>query len=295
MKQYLSYFKIWFIVIGVLAVLVGGAAFVKYSTSGRSNYHAPEERVYDYADVLTDSEEEQLRELIADRERKIGCDIVLVTINESVLEKYGYTENTDSNWEKCMQTYADDFYDENKFGYNKDFEGDGVLLLDNWYEDENGSEKGSWLSGSGIIDRRFSNGMMNQDRVLDDVYNLVEISPYRAYRAYIEDIYRGMSNDNSAGSMMNPFSLFIISLVVAAIFIVTHLKVKEGTKTTVASTYVENGSIRFNVKRDKLVNKFVTSRVIQTSSGSGGGSHSGGGGGHHSSSGAHHSGGGRRR
>lgn len=293
MKQYLSYFKVWFIILGVLVVLVGGAAFVKYTTSGRSNYRAPEERVYDYADVLTDSEEEDLRNLIADREKRIGCDIVLVTINESVLEHYGFTENTDSNWEYCMQTYADDFYDEHKFGYNADYEGDGVLLLDNWYEGENGSEKGSWLSTSGKIYRRYSTRMINN--LLDDVYNLVDSSPYRAYRAYIEDIYHEMGNDNDAGSMMNPFALFIISLIVAAIFVVSHLKVKEGTKTTVASTYVENGSIHFNVKQDQLVNKFVTSRVIQTSSSSGGGGHSGGGGGHRSSSGASHGGGGRRR
>lgn len=293
MKQYFSYFKIWFIILGVLAVLAGGAAIVKSSINDRSNYRAPEERVYDYADVLTDSEEEDLRKLIADREKRIGCDIVLVTINESVLERYGFTENTDSNWEYCMQTYADDFYDEHRYGYNADFEGDGVLLLDNWYEGENGSEKGSWLSTSGKVYRRYSTRMINS--LLDDVYNLVEKSPYRAYRAYIEDIYHEMGDDNSLGSMMNPFALFIISLIVAVIFVVTNLKVKEGTKTTVASTYVENGSIRFNVKQDKLVNKFVTSRVIQTSSDSGGSSHSGGGGGHRSSSGASHGGGGRRR
>ena len=294
MKQYFSYFKIWFIILGVLVILTGGAALVRYTTSGRSNNLAPEERVYDYADVLTDSEEEQLRNLIADREKRIGCDIVLVTINESVLERYGYTQNTDSTWEYCMRTYADDFYDENKFGYNKAFEGDGVLLLDNWYEGEYGSEKGSWLSTSGKIYQRYSSRMINN--LLDDVYYLVDSSPYRAYRAYIEDIYHEMSNDNSAGSAMNPFALFIIALVVAAIFVFSHLKVKEGEKTTVASTYVENGSVRFNVKSDTLVNKFVTSRVIQTSSGGGGSSHSGGGGGgHRSSSGASHGGGGRRR
>lgn len=293
MKQYFSYFKIWFIILGVLAVITVVATGVKRLDSTRGNDQAPKERVFDYADVLTDSEEEQLRELIADREKRIGCDIVLVTINESVLERYGYTQNTDSNWEYCMQNYADDFYDEHKFGYNKSFEGDGVLLLDNWYEGEYGSEKGSWLSTSGKIYQHYSSRMI--DRVLDDVYNLVETSPYRAYRAYIEDIYREMSDDNDVASTMNPVALFIIALVVAAIFIATHLKVKEGVKTTVASTYVENGSIRFNVKKDQLVNKFVTSRVIQTSSGGGGSSHSGGGGGHRSSSGASHGGGGRRR
>ncbi|MCH5275218.1 MAG: TPM domain-containing protein [Lachnospiraceae bacterium] len=295
MKQYFSYFKLIFIILGILVVLVGCGTLMKYVTGGRSNYRAPEERVYDFADVLTDSEEDELRKLIADRERKIGCDIVLVTVNMSVLDYYGFTENTDANWEYGMETYADDFYDTNNYGYNVDFEGDGVLLLDNWYEGENGSEKGSWLSTSGRVYRRFSSSMI--DGVLNDVDDLVEVSPYRAYRAYVEDIYRQMSNkNNSLVSLLSPFGLFIISMIVAAVFILTNLKTKEGTKTTVASTYVENGSIHFNEKSDKLVNKFVTSRVIQTSSGGGGGSgHSGGGGGHHSSSGASHGGGGHRR
>lgn len=295
MKQYFSYFKWLFIILGVMAVITGvvGIGHMAGSSYVRKNNEAPAQRVYDYADVLSDSEEEKLAELIAKREAQIGCDIVLVTIRESVLEKYGFSENTDANWEKAMMNYADDFYDENGYGFNKSFEGDGVLLLHNWYEGENGSEKGSWLSTSGRVYEHYTRSMIN--KVLDDVYYEAKDNPYRAYRLYIEDVYKEMSGKSSSVNL-NPILLFAGSLIAAGVFIATHLKGKQGEKTTVASTYVENGSVRFNDQRDELVNKYVTSRVIpsNTGSGGGGGSHSGGAGGHISSSGASHGGGGRR-
>lgn len=288
MKQYFSYFKILFIILGVLLVVTIGVTIANSASENyiRKNDQAPEQRVYDNAGVLTNSEEESLEELIAKRESRIGCDIVLVTIDESVLEAYGRTENTDSNWEYCMQNYADDFYDLNEFGFNR-VNGDGVLLLDNWYE----GEEGSWLSTCGRVYDHYTYSMI--DEVLDDVYYTVEENPYKAYKSYIENVYREMSG-KAMGVEANPLVLLIIAVVVAGIFVATHIKPKEGIKTTVATTYVENGSVKYNVKHDELVNKYVTSRVIPQSSGGGGGS-SGRAGGHTSRSGVRHGGGGRRR
>lgn len=242
----------------------------------------PLQRVYDEADVLTASEEEKLEELIAKREKQIGCDIVLVTINESILDG---KEDVGKNWENGMMNYADDFYDENKFGYDK-VHGDGVLLLDNWYE----GEKGSWLSTCGRVYKKFSTRMI--DDVIDDVFKQVEKSPYKAYCAYINDIYKEMSSGAKAG--LHPLVLFLIAVVAAVIFVFTHLKGKIGEKTTNSSTYVQEGSVKFLVKNDTLVNKFVTSRVIPKNTGGSSGS-SGGGGGHTSSGGVSHGGGGGRR
>lgn len=285
MKQYFSYFKFLFITIGVLALLVGGIGIMRSLTGNyiRKNNTAPKERVFDYADVLTPAEEERLTEQIAKREEQIGCDIVIVTIDMSVLELYGYGYNTDSNWMRAMRDFADDFYDENGFGYNR-VHGDGALLLDNWYE----GEKGSWLSTCGRVLERYSDSMI--DSLLDDVYDRVETSPYKAYSAYIEDIYRDMSRGKIN---INPLIVLAVSSVVALIYIASHMKTKEGEKTTGATTYVENGSVQFTVMRDELINKHVTSVVYSSSSGSGG--HSGGGGRHTSRSGVSHGGGGRRR
>ncbi len=287
MKKYFSYFKFLFIILGILAVVTAGAAVVSKlnSTYVRKNSEAPARRVYDYAEVLTEKEEDKLAELIARREKETGCDIVLVTINESLYKKYGVTEDTDKNWESCMMRFADDFYDENNFGYNR-VHGDGVLLLHNWYP----AEKGSWLSTCGRALDRYSRSMVNN--ILDDVYAKAKRNPYQAYRSYIENVYRDMSGKGKIN--LNPLILLVISVVAAGIFIATHIKSKEGEKTTAASTYVENNSVRFRIQRDELVNKFVTTRVIPRNTGGGGGGHSGGAGSHMSSGGVSHGGGGRR-
>ena len=140
-RQYLHYFRFWFIGIGILALLCIVMAVVNRSRGDvpRTNNEAPAERVYDYADVLTAQEEEDLRRYIAETEKKLHIDIVLVTFSQSVegadaMAQYGLRSQS---WEQNMQDIADDFWDENHYGYNKGFEGDGVLLLHNWYEGHN--------------------------------------------------------------------------------------------------------------------------------------------------------------
>ena len=56
-RQYLKYFKIWFIVVGVLVVFTA-IFFVCNQVEKdvvRSNTQAPAERVYDQAEVLTEA------------------------------------------------------------------------------------------------------------------------------------------------------------------------------------------------------------------------------------------------
>lgn len=289
MKQFFSYFKVLFIILGVLAVVTCVAMLTHPKEEYvRDNAEAPSKRVYDYADALTADEEEKLEELIAKRESQIGCDFVVLTINESVLAAYGMTENSDSNWEFCMQSYADDFYDQNHFGFDK-VHGDGTLLLYNWHDEGiYGSEMGTHFSTCGRVYRHYTSSMVNE--VLDDVYDNIHSDPYRAFELYVEDVYEEMLSADGH-IRLSVFPLFVISVIVAGVFVIIHLKSKEGDKTTVSSTYVENGSVKFNERREDLVNKFVTSRVIPKSSGSGGG---GGAGGHTSSGGVSHGGGSRR-
>ena len=85
-RQYLHYFRFWFIGIGVLALLCIVMAVMNRSRGDvpRTNREASAERVYDYADVLTDQEEENLRQYIAETEKKLHIDIVLVTFSQSV-------------------------------------------------------------------------------------------------------------------------------------------------------------------------------------------------------------------
>lgn len=287
-KQYLHYFRIWFIVVGILAVVflvaVGVNALTNMS-SGRRNMQAPTERVYDYADVLTDAEEQKLRDYIAECESKYEIDLVLVTINEDV-ESQGY-------WDTVMMNKADDFYDENGFGYDK-VHGDGALLLDNWYEDEYGSQAGSWLSTCGIVHDRLNDYEI--DRVLDEVYYKVESDPYAAYKAYVRTTCEYASGD--VVNISIPWWFILLAPAgIAIIYAVSHLIQSKAKDTTTAKTYVEGGKCVVTASSDDFIRKNVVTRRIETSSGGGGGGghRSGGGGSHRSSSGVRHGGGGRRR
>lgn len=294
-RQYFSYFKIWFIVVGVL-LLISAIFWVKNSLDskmGRTNHLAPTQRVYDDADVLTTEQEANLEAYIAEVEENVKCDIVLVTISLPVegseIAGLGYRYD---NWDLNMRDLADDFYDHNNFGYNKAIEGDGVLLLDNWYE----GQAGSWLSTSGSVFKEM--GTIEIDELLDDVYYYIEDDPYAAYMAYVDYIAMKMQPSGSATvSVMLPGSL-LISLVISIIFILVKLHNKAGKITVNPSTYTE-GNMVYNVHNDRFIRKYVSTRRIPRSTGSGGGRSGGGsrsyGGSHRSSSGRSHGGGGRRR
>ena len=284
-KQYLKYFMPWFIIIGILAVIciVLGTGR-KGEDAYRTNLEAPEERVYDYADVLTPEEEELLRGKIAETEDKLHIDIVLVTINQSVegqeaKEQYGYRY---TSWESNMQDLADDFWDENKYGYNQGFEGDGVLLLHNWYQGQNGEH----LSTSGKVENAFE--VDDIDDVLYAVDEYYATDPYQAYCAYIDAV-----DDKLSPSGFLPwFLVWLIPIPVAGIYAARHMSQKKAENTVAVNAYVAGGKPVLHNTTDQLLRKNVTHRVIESSSSSGGSS---GGGGHHvSSSGASHGGGSHR-
>ncbi len=276
-KQYFHYFRFWFIGIAVLFVLVLGG-MVWSRAAGKENKAAPEKRVYDYADVLSDTEEEKLEKHIASCENKYHIHLVVLTVLEDM-------EILGSSWNYEMMNYADNFYDDNQFGYDK-IRGDGALLLDNWYK----GQEGSWLSTCGRVYRTFSDSDI--DRVLDTVYNKVEDSPYEAYKAYVDEVCRRMKSSRLA---IPWWLIVILPLLVAVFYAVSHLHQKKAEDTTRADTYVPVGSRQMNVSTDNFIRKNTVTRRIETSSSGSGGGRSGGGGGHVSRSGVSHGGGGRRR
>lgn len=307
MKEWLRYFRIWFLVCGIiLAVIliyyIANRKDTETVNIERVNKVCTEtERVFDYAGVLTDEEENDLRELIATREQQTQCDIILVVMNES-LEEYakGYFPN--SYGQDWAMIKADNFYDEHGFGWNKYQEsddGDGVLLLDNWYRESDG-EVHTWLSTSGKAYERFSDLRIN--RVLDAVYEYdIEEEPYEAYKAYVNAFYNEMQIATGAKADVDleyPWAIVVgVPLVAAVVFILINLSGKEGKKTTQVDTYVAGGGRPvFKVNENRFIRKTVTRRHIDRDSGSGGRSGGGGGGGGHVSSGGHtHGGGGRSR
>lgn len=144
----------------------------KELASERQNTASPEERVYDYADVLTDEEEEMLREYIAVYEEQKAMDIVIVILNEDM------ESLMDMEWDEAMEEYAEDFYDDNKFGYDEPY-GDGVLLLDNWYE----GQAGSWITTAGRLADEYSQDDL--ELVFDVMFSQIEEDPFAAYTSFV--------------------------------------------------------------------------------------------------------------
>lgn len=274
-RQYFQYFRFWFLLVIIMGLALLVVFFTRKDTPQRQNDLAPKERVFDYAQVLSQEEEELLRRFIATQEARIQCDIVLVTIREDIEKTYG-------NWNNGMMQTADDFYDEHGFGYNA-YQGDGMLLLDNW---ETG-QVGSWLSTCGAVKNRFGDWQI--ERVLDAVDIHMPDDPYGAYYDYVETAANEMA-EGSLGSFP-VWMAVLVPLVVMVIFVIAQLRVRVGTNTVQVDSYIADGEPHLLDKRDTFLGKQVfTKRIPRNNGGSGGG-----GGGHISSGGVSHGGGGHRR
>lgn len=298
MKQYFHYFRFIFIGIAVLVLFLGIVCVYKTTigTVGieeRANTECvTEERVFDYADKLTDKQEEKLRKLIAKREKQIGCDIVLVTIEES-LEEYvkpyeeqlGYIAT-----DEYTTVYADNFYDEHKYGYNAPY-GDGAILVDNYARESDGLRYAAF-STCGKVEYKYSNAMI--DHMFDRIFAYEKLGPYMAYKTYINTLYHDMSGHIQFTAYWSLPMILLVSLIAMVVFVVYYLIPTKGKKTTTIKTYVADNSMKMNAQSDTFLTKTITKRHIETSGSSGGG-RSGGGGHHHSSGGHSHGGGSRGR
>lgn len=289
MKEYFRYFKWLYIILVVLILLLGLISGGHRAIAGTVNYQRTNtectttERVFDYGDVLTDKEEDKLRELIDQREKQTGCDIVLITLHQS-LKEYAREIEPHVSYDEFVRVYAEEFYENHNFGYNKP-NGDGVLLIDNWYREDDGKIY-TWFCTTGKVQDAYSDAAI--DHILDNVYRYVESNPYRAYKTYINDFYHDMIGFHVFNLYVPAGIPWIAGIIAAVIFALCNWRAKRGVKTTTATTYVEGMEPKFRVREDRFIRKSVVHHKIQSSSGgSHGGGHSGGGGGRSHGGGGH--------
>lgn len=223
-----------------------------------------EEKIYDFADLFTEEEEEALYKNAKQFIGECNLDIVIVTINEN-------------NKGSAME-YADDFYDYNSFGTGE--KDSGILFLIDMYN------RKLWISTTGKAISIYNSEI---DPILDDCIVPMKNSEYfKCANTFItssKESYKSVKR----GKWLGGFTFaIIISLAVPTIFcLVKKSKHKAIKLATNANTYLEKESVNIIKSRDNFVRTY-TSRVarVESSSSSGGGSHSG-------SSGASHGGGGR--
>ena len=90
----------------ILLVIPQAVQAQEYS-SEQDYYQAVQDnqRVYDFAELLSDSERENIEEKISDASEQSGLDIVVLTVNQM----FGKTD----------REMADDFYDNGQFGFGR--------------------------------------------------------------------------------------------------------------------------------------------------------------------------------
>lgn len=289
MKKFVQIFKIpliifaVFLVVGITCkVIADNKPKVEFE---RGNFQCTEERVFDYADVLTDEEEAALRIQISEAEELCGTDIVIVTLDET-LENYAKSYEDAIGYVEPYQytmVFADNFYDEAGFGYDMPH-GDGVLFVDNWYRESDGGVY-SWLSTSG----KAMSQMTTEDSefILDMALDYVEDDPAYAYGYLVELVADHLNPNSRLGDGLGGIVSVLIGLVAGLIFFFMNFGGKKGKNTVQTRTYVKNGVPEIRERQDIFVTKTMTRRKIETQTKSGGG---------HVSAGGHsHGGGGHRR
>ena len=288
MKKFVQIFKIPLIIFAIIFVIGIACKIILMNRPEvefvRNNSQCTKERVFDYADKLTEEEEALLKEKIAVAEDICGTDIIVVTLEESLADYAESYEHIIGRVEPYQYTmvYADNFYDERAFGYNKPH-GDGVILVDNWYREADGGVY-SWMSTSGRAMDEFS--VDDIEYTLDMCLDYVEDDPAYAYGYFVELVADHLNpNDDGAGGIF----AIPIGLIAGLIFFVANFGGKRGKKTVESRTYVRSGMAQVRERQDIFLTKTMSRRKIETSSGGGGN------GGHISAGGHSHGGGGHRR
>ena len=292
MKKFVQIFKIPLLIFTVL--LVAGVVCKVITlrrpevTYVRENTEAlTQERVFDVADKLTPEEEDSLRAKIRVAEDQCGIDIIVVTLDQT-LEEYAKSYESIIGYVEPYQytmVYADNFYDEGKFGYNAPH-GDGLILVDNWYREVDGGVY-TWVSTSGRVVNELDTYCV--ESILDTCLEYVEDDPAYAYEYFVDLVVDYMDPNENLGDTLGGFS-FIVGIVAAVIFFAVNRGGKKGKKTVEVRTYVKNGNANIREGQDIFLTKTMQRRKIETQS-----SRSGGGGGHVSVGGHSHGGGGHRR
>lgn len=313
MKKFTRFLLILCAVIAVMALLPFGysqaALGLRAAQVGERNKNdcTTTQRVFDYADVLTDKQEKRLQQLIDKRQKQLGLDIVIVTIDENV-----GSNPYDSSYNNTIY-FAENFYEYFKFGYDGHYSalgaehtttehptagnsrGAGVIYVDNWY-DLNGYAESAFLayrsaSGNDSFYDQAYEIYLAEDRLSEleeDVWEYSNVNPYRSYRRMIAHLTADMVGLNLLEFHIKDSIVFLLADIITIIFLLVNLRKKLGKKTTNMSTYVQGGQADITAKRDVFLSKHTTQRHIDTSSGGGGHSSGGGGGGGHSGGGGRH-------
>lgn len=265
-----------------------------------------EDKIYDFSDVLTDEEYEQLKNAAQEFKNHTNMEIIILI------------DNLPYSYDSMNEDYAADFYDYNDFGLDID-KYSGVLLFRNTYEQNPYYD----IYKFGNAQLYFSHTRLNitLDNIYDSLHNKDYYNGFSRYISEMKSYYDSGIPTEMSGYTVDedghlqpppveppkyhpPIGLAIIIASILSTIIVGIMigKNKMVMKETKAEEYIDSKSINISNKEDTFISSHTTHYTTSSSSSGGhssggGGHHSSSGGGHHSSSGSsgggHSSGGGR--
>lgn len=222
------------------------------------------EKVYDFADLFTDEEEQQLYTKITNYINEYNLDLAVVTIDEN---------------NKTPREYADDFYDYNDF----DQQGGILFLIDM-------DNRKIYMSTTGQAIKMYNDYRINT--ALDEVYTYMSDEEYyEGTSSYIDKISnyakKGVPTSNKEEKSLTSsiFMSLLIGLIGTAIIMaILIFKNRMVKKATTAREYLNKNSIKIQNMGEILISSNTTKHEIDHSSsgssthtGSSGSSHGGGG------------------
>lgn len=228
--------------------------------------NCPYKYIKDQADVLTDSQENELEDILTEFRENNKFDLVIVFAN-------------------CVETYdrmsfSDDYFDYNGYGYGNGR--DGALLLVNVAKDKTYSVSNSWISTSGRgID------FINDDDISEIGSKLTPLllngSYYNAGKLFPTLVKSGIDAKKTKSYAIIGIISLIVSIIVAFIYC-GKLKgdLKSVKLATNANEYAVPGSLKINRSYDHFLYANVSktrreSKSSSTHTSSSGRTHGGGG------------------
>ena len=228
------------------------------------------EKVYDFADLFSEEEEEKLYSEITKYINTYDMDLAVVTIQ--------------TNNKGTAENYADDFYGYNDFGKNSS--NDGILFLIDM------DTRKIWMSTTGNAIKMYNDYRI--ENALDRVYQyMTDEEYYTGCSKYIDKISEyaksGLPTDSSkmTASKMIAYSIFAGLVGTTIIMVILVLKNKLVRKATTAAEYLNKDSVDIKNLGDVLISSHTTKTKIEHDSGGGSSTH-------HGSSGISHGGGGHK-
>lgn len=237
--------------------------------------HRLQPRLVDNADLLTETEENELLAKLDEISERQQCDVAVVT----VLSTEG----------KTPMDFADDFYDYNGYGMGEN--ADGILLLISM------EDRDWWMSTSGFGITAFTDAGLNyiSEKFLTSLSNGEYAEAFETYAKYCDEFLTqaktGEAYDTGympKGTVAPIWILIDLAIGWFAAFIMASVKKNKLTtvrKKYAAEDYVVPGSLQLYVNTDRFMYMNTTTRHIERDTGSSSGSST-----HTSSSGNTHGG-----